>query len=358
MGKQHDNVLRNQFRENLIRQVATDGDIPHQHLREEHHRQARVERVDRMLQTARNTQGMETQTDPVVDVTTDEPEFMDIIEREEAEIQATTAQTDQQTQAGAVAADYEAEVRRRQADQEEIIRRQQQAHAESMEKMRMEAHDRSLAEQLQYEVDMSQAKHTIDKLQETAETEKRLRLKERRAGWDKPEIEDPSSPKVIKSEDTSRSKGRPSTKPKPAPGTENTSKPKGRPPQTKWMPKSYTTHTEGGASSSGIQREPPLPPPNEPPPAISSPPPKPPPPKAKAKSKAKANPAQRHSTEFDTNTDRNYWKRQTMGYIRDQLSLRQVYLPTFKPSKKGEKRQRNLKTDYLQAMLNWLENNP
>ena len=108
MEKQHDNVLRNQFRENLIRQVATDCDIPHQHLREEHHRQARVERIGRMLQAERNTQRMETQTDPVVDVTTDEPEFMDIIERE-----------DESTHAGAVAADYEAEVRRKQAEEEE-----------------------------------------------------------------------------------------------------------------------------------------------------------------------------------------------------------------------------------------------
>ena len=181
MEKQHNATLQNQFRESLIRQVAGESDIPHQHLREEHHNQQRTERIGRMIQS-------ETQTDPVVDITNDEPEFMDAIDFEDVGVQATTdnkdqgsqattesknkkiqawavvANKDQGTQAGAVAADYEAEVQRRQAAQEAEIIRQQEAHAAQMERMRQEVRDRLVAEQLQHKDDIARAKQEIDNL--------------------------------------------------------------------------------------------------------------------------------------------------------------------------------------------------
>ena len=50
MEKQHNATLQNQFRETLIRQVAGETDIPHQHLREAHLNQQRTEGIERMLQ--------------------------------------------------------------------------------------------------------------------------------------------------------------------------------------------------------------------------------------------------------------------------------------------------------------------
>jgi chemotaxis protein histidine kinase CheA len=393
MEKQHDNALRNQFRENLIRQVASNGDIPHQHLREEHHRQVRVERIDRMLQTERNTtQGMEIQTDPVVDITTDEPEFMDTIDLEDTGIQATTAQTDQQTQAGAVAADYEAEVRRRQAEQEESIRRQQQAHAMEMERIRNEARDRLLAEQIQQEFDMSQANREITRLankvhtfEEEAETQEQIRLRlrqksnNRRNQRDKPEMDDPTSTKSMKAEDTSRPRGRPptrgsyteggassSTQPDPKAKAKAKSKARSSPPSGAVIPVPSSSSSSSpipvpssSSSSSPIpvlsssSSSSPIPVPSSS--SSSSPPPPPPPPlnpdpKAKAKAKGRARSVPPANIELDDNRNPEYWKQRniTKEYIRNQLLARGV----------TNLRVKDKKEDYIKAILDWFAKNP
>ena len=81
-------------------------------------------------------------------------------------------------------------------------------------------------------------------------------------------------------------------------------------------------------------------------------------PKAQAQPKAKAQPVKvdtktkptrpKHSTEIDLSVDEGYWKKQTVGYLRDQLNLR-----GFKQHKWPDGS--NLKTaDYLKEMLSRL----
>ena len=54
-----------------------------------------------------------------------------------------------------------------------------------------------------------------------------------------------------------------------------------------------------------------------------------------------------HDTEYDNSTDKEHWRKMTIGYIKDQLFKRGVYPP--KPSKMK-------KEDWKNIMHQWIDN--